>query len=165
MNLRELSIAVLTKPKWMALWYLTNSTLAGFTLVFLSRTGYTPFDDATAFLLGFFVPLGVYGFKHLMGLYRYRRNLGVYQVTEEYLHRVVGLYGHGKYKESMHILQYVLEILPGHKRALYFAGATSEKLEDWNAASRYYSEYLLLEPTDQEVIARLDSMESQAQQN
>ncbi len=160
MNLRDLSVAVLTKPKWMALWYLTNSTLAGLTLVFLSRTGYTPFDDTTAFLLGFFVPLGVYGFKHLIGLYRYRRNLGTYQVTEEYLHRVVGLYGHGEYNDAMFLLQYVLEVLPGHKRALYYAGEVSEKLAHWDEASKYYSEYLLLEPDDQEVIARLESVKS-----
>ncbi|MFW9919131.1 MAG: tetratricopeptide repeat protein [Candidatus Thorarchaeota archaeon] len=158
MDLRDLSIAVQTKPKWMAGWYITNSTLAGLTLILLSRLGYVQFDDLTAFLLGFFVPLGVYGIKHLMGLYRYGQRWGLYQGTEVLLQKAEGYFAHARYSEAIDVLINVLEYLPGHKRALFYVAKCYEKLGRIKDASDYYSEYLLLEPDDAEARAMLDEL-------
>ena len=164
MNLREISIAVLTKPKWMAVWYLTNSTLAGVTLVLLSRWGYVPFDDQTAFLLGFFAPLLIYGTKHLMGLYRYRRRLGTYQESEVFLQKAAGYYGHERYEDALTCIDIVLEYLPGHKRALFYAAKCYENLGRFDDAARRYSEYLILEPSDEEARERLQALAQSSQQ-
>ncbi len=160
-KLREIAHKVYADRKWAAGWYLTNSTLCGLTLVALARWGYVSFDDITAFLLGFFVPIVVYGIKEGMGLYKYKGRFGLYQESEVLLQRAAGDFGHGKYEDALRKFETVLEHMPGHKRALYYAAISSEKLGRTNQATRYYSEYLMLAPEDQEARRQMEHLISE----
>lgn len=163
MTLRGISRAIMTQPKWAAAWYLVNSTVCGITMMFLARGGYVPFDEMTAFLLGFFVPIGVYGIKETMGLWKYQGRLLLYQQSEVVLHRGVGFFGHGRYEEALEQFAGVLEEMPGHKRAVYYVAMCYERMNLLDEAARYYSEYLLLEPNDivaKDKLARMDNLDT-----
>jgi tetratricopeptide (TPR) repeat protein len=153
MNLRELSDAVLSEPKWQAIWYLTNSFFAALTCLALSRWGYLPWDDATAVLLGFFVPLGVYGFKSINGWYRYKSRYGMYAVTEKNLELALELIKEEEWKRALIYLDYILKIMPGHTRALYYSAVCKEELGDSANASARIAEYLKINPEDREALA------------
>ncbi|MDH4213814.1 MAG: hypothetical protein OEV85_07830 [Candidatus Thorarchaeota archaeon] len=153
MNLRELSDAVLIEPKWQAVWYLTNSTFASLTCLALSRWGYLPWDDVTALLLGFFVPLGIYGFKSINGWYRYKIRYGTYAVTEKNLELALELIDKEEWKRALRYLNYILKIMPGHTRALYYSAVCKEKLGDPIGANTSIGEYLKNNPSDMEALA------------
>ena len=147
--------------KWATGWYLMNSTACGATMIAIARWGYVPFDDLTAFLLGFFVPMVVYLIKEGMGYYKFQGHYVQYQDSEVILHRAAGDFGHGKYEDALSKFQYIIEHMPGHKRALYYAAISAEKLGRSDLAARYYSEYLLLVPEDQEVRQQLENLSNQ----
>jgi len=152
MNLRELSDAVLSQPKWQAVWYLTNSSFASLTCLALSRWGYLPWDDVTALLLGFFVPLGIYGFKSINGWYRYKGRYGMYAVTERNLELALELIDKEEWRRTLRYLDYILKIMPGHTRALYYSAVCKEQLEDSIGAFTDIAEYLKRNPSDKEAL-------------
>ncbi|MHA2425921.1 MAG: hypothetical protein ACXAEF_14110, partial [Candidatus Thorarchaeota archaeon] len=101
MELREIAHKIYADRKWATGWYLMNSTVCGVTMIAIARWGYVPFDDLTAFLLGFFVPMVVYLIKEGMGLYRFQGNFTAYQDSEVLLQRASGDFGHGKYDDAL----------------------------------------------------------------
>lgn len=152
MNLRELSNAVLSEPKWQAVWYLTNSAFTALACLALSRWGYLPWDDVTALLLGFFVPLGVYGFKSINGWYRYQGRYGAYAVTERNFELVLELIDKEEWAEALRYLDYILRVMPGHSRSLYYSAVCKEQLGDSGGASSSIAEYLKGSPSDKEAL-------------
>lgn len=72
MKLSEMVEAIASKRKWAVGWVLMNSIVCGLTMIALSRWGPLSFDDTSAFLLGFCVPMVVYTIKEVMGIYKYR---------------------------------------------------------------------------------------------
>ena len=153
LNLRELSDAVLSEPKWQAIWYLTNSAFAALTCLALSRWGYLPWDDITALLLGFFVPLVVYGFKSINGWYRYKGRYGAYAVTERNFELALELIEKEEWVDALRYLDYILRIMPGHNRSLYYSAVSKERLGDSESASSFICEYLEKNPSDKEALA------------
>lgn len=150
MRLRELADATLSQPKWQAIWYLTNSTFAALTCLALSRLGYLPWGDLEAILLGFFVPLGVYGFKTINGWYRYKGKYGAYAVTERYYELALELIDSEKWREALRYLEAILRVMPDHIRALYYASVCEERIGDTEGARRHITEYLKAKPDDDE---------------
>jgi tetratricopeptide (TPR) repeat protein len=144
--------------KWAVGWYLINSILSGLTLLALARLGYVPFDDVTAFLVGFIVPIIIYGGKEKMGLYRYQKHLVVYQYSEVILQRAAGDFGHGKYEDALTKFESVLECMPDHRRALYYAAISAERLGKKELAAKYYTDYLSIVPDDGEVREKLEAL-------
>ncbi len=152
MNLRELADATLSQPKWQAVWYLTNSIFAALTCWALSRWGYLPWGDLEAILLGFFVPLGVYGFKTINGWYRYKGRYGAYAVSEKYYELALELVEREDWEESLKYLEAILRAMPDHTRALYYASICKEKLGDNEGASIHITEYLRSKPDDEDAL-------------
>lgn len=152
MNLRELADATLNQPKWQAAWYLTNSIFAALTCWALSRWGYLPWNDVEAILLGFFVPLGVYGFKTVNGWYRYKGRYGSYAVSERYYELALELIEREDWEEALRYLDAILRAMPDHLRALYYASVCKEKLGDDEGAIVHITEYLRVKPDDEEAL-------------
>jgi tetratricopeptide (TPR) repeat protein len=152
MNLRELADATLSQPKWQTVWYLTNSIFTAFTCWALSRWGYLPWGDLEAILLGFFVPLGVYGFKSVNGWYRYKQRYGTYGVLEKYYELALELIEREKWEEALRYLDAILRAMPGHLRALYYTSVCREKVGDNTGANRHITEYLRAKPEDEEAL-------------
>jgi tetratricopeptide (TPR) repeat protein len=152
MNLRELADATLSQPKWQAVWYLTNSILAALTCWALARWGYLPWNDVEALLLGFFVPLGVYGFKSINGWYRYKDRYGAYAVTERYFELALELIEREDWKAALRYLDAILRSIPDHLRAHYYASVCKEKLGDDEGASIHIAEYLRVKPDDEDAL-------------
>jgi len=152
MNLRELADATLSQPKWQAVWYLTNSTFTALTCWALSRWGFLPWSDLEAILLGFFVPLGVYGFKSVNGWYRYKQRYGTYGVSEKYYELALELIERGEWEEALRYLDAILKTMSDHLRALYYASVCREKLGDNAVAYRHITEYLRVKPDDDEAL-------------
>jgi len=152
MNLRELADATLSQPKWQAVWYLTNSIFTALTCLALSRWGFLPWGDLEAILLGFFVPLGVYGFKSVNGWYRYKQRYGTYGVSEKYYELALELIERGELEEALRYLETILKMMPGHLRALYYASVCREKLGDNVGANKHITEYLRAKPEDEEAL-------------
>ena len=159
-NLRGLSNATLSNPKWQAIWYLTNSIFAALTCLALSRWGYLPWDDVTALLLGFFVPLGVYGFKSINGWYRYKGRYGMYAVSERNFELALELTEKEEWVESLRFLDFVLKVMSGHTRALYFSAVCKEQLGDSVGAATSIAEYLKENPSDEEALVLSDRVAS-----
>ena len=151
-NLRELANATLSDPKWQAIWYLTNSVFTALTCLALSRWGYLPWDDVTALLLGFFVPLGVYGFKSINGWYRYKGRYGLYAITERNFELALELIEKEEWVEVLRYLDFILKVMPGHTRSLYFSAVCKEQLGDSVGAATSITEYLKGNPSDEEAI-------------
>jgi tetratricopeptide (TPR) repeat protein len=152
MNLRELADATLSQPKWQAVWYLTNSIFTALTCWALSRWGYLPWGDLEAILLGFFVPLGVYGFKSVNGWYRYKQRYGTYGVSEKYYELALELIERREWEEALRYLDAILKAMPDHLRALYYASVCREKLGDNVGANNHITEYLRVKPEDEEAL-------------
>ncbi|MHA2235036.1 MAG: tetratricopeptide repeat protein [Candidatus Thorarchaeota archaeon] len=152
MNLRELADATLSQPKWQAVWYLTNSIFAALTCLALARWGYLPWNDLEAVLLGFFVPLGVYGFKSINGWYRYRGRYGSYAVSERYYELALEYVEREEWEPALRYLEYILKVMPDHLRALYYASVCREKLGDRRGASENIFDYLKEKPDDSEAL-------------
>ncbi|MHA1906988.1 MAG: tetratricopeptide repeat protein [Candidatus Thorarchaeota archaeon] len=160
-KLREIAHKIYADRKWATGWYLMNSICCGVTMIAIARWGYVPFDDLTAFLLGFFVPMVVYLIKEGMGLYKYQGRFTQYQDSEVILQRAAGDFGHGKYEDALSKFQLIIEYMPGHKRALYYAAVSAEKLGKRDLAARFYSEYLILVPNDQAARQQLENVSNQ----
>ncbi len=152
MKLRELADATLSEPKWQAIWYLTNSTFAALTCLALSRWGYLPWGDLEAILLGFFVPLGVYGFKTVNGWYRYKQRYGSYAVSEKYYELALELVEQRQWEEALRYLDAILREMPDHLRALYYAAVCNEKIGENEEALQRINEYLLTKPDDNDAL-------------
>ncbi|MHA1576381.1 MAG: tetratricopeptide repeat protein [Candidatus Thorarchaeota archaeon] len=159
MKLSEMAEAIATKPRWAAGWLLTNSVLCGLTMIALSRWGPLPFDDTSAFLLGFFVPLVIYGIKEAMGLYKYPTNYANYHFSESMLEDALVHYENEKWSEALVILDHINKFLQGHKRVLYYSARCNEELGDHELASSQYREYLELQPDDSEIRDALSRVE------
>ncbi|MBY8997278.1 MAG: tetratricopeptide repeat protein [Candidatus Thorarchaeota archaeon] len=152
MKLRELADAVQNQPMWQAIWYITNSVFAALTCLALSRWGYLPWNDMDAILLGFFVPLGVYGFKSLNGWYRYQGRYGTYGISEKYYELSLELIEKDDWEEALRYLDAILRVMPDHLRALYYASVCKEKLGDDKGAIMHITEYLRVKPDDEEAL-------------
>ena len=152
MNLRELSNAVLSEPKWQAIWYIVNSIACAITCLLLSRYGFLPWDDLTAILLGFFVPLGVYGFKAANGWYRYKQRYGLYAWLDKNLELALDYINQERYDDALKILQLMLRNQPGHIRALYYSALCKEHIGDTAGALSDIEEYLAVKPEDTEAL-------------
>lgn len=152
MNLRELADATLSQPKWQAIWYLTNSTFAAITCWALARWGYLPWNDLEALLLGFFVPLGVYGFKTVNGWYRYKQHYGTYAMSGKYLELAMESIECEDWDEALRYLDRILRVMPGHLRGLYYTAVCKEKLGDNEGALLYISEYLMNKTDDSDAL-------------
>ena len=152
MNLRELADATFTQQKWKAVWYLTNSVFAALTCWALSRWGYLSWNDIEAILLGFFVPLGIYGFKTINGWNRYKGRYGTYAVTERYYELALELIEREDWKEALRYLEAILRAMPDHLRALYYVSMCKEQLGDKEGANIHITEYLKVKPDDEEAL-------------
>ena len=159
MKLSEMAEAIASKPRWAAGWLFTNSFLCGLTMIALSRWGPLPFDDTTAFLLGFFVPLVVYTIKEAMGLYRHPVNFANYHFSEKMLEDALVHYENEKWSEALVILDHINGFLQGHKRVLYYSARCNEELGNHKLASSQCREYLELQPDDSEIRDALSRIE------
>ena len=159
MKLSEMAEAIATKPRWWVGWLFTNSVLCGFTMIALSRWGPLPFDDMSAFLLGFFVPLVIFGIKEAMGLYKYPVNYTRYRISERMLEDAIIHYNNEKWAEALVILDQINSDLSGHKRVLYYSARCNEELGNHELASSQYREYLELQPDDSEIRDALSRIE------
>ena len=152
MSLRKWGYKFYKEPKWVAFWYLMTGVLCALTCLVLSRTGFLPWDDLTALLLGFFVPIVVYGFKEIMGWYEYPRRYSEYAVTERYLELSLEYMEKERWKAALHNLEIILHEMPGHLRVLYHAAICKEKMGDFEGAGYYVAEYLKAKPDDNDAI-------------
>ena len=159
MKLSEMAEAIGSKPRWAVGWLFTNSVLCGITMIALSRWGPLPFDDTSAFLLGFFVPLVIYGIKEAMGLYKYPVNYANYHISESMLEDALICYENEKWAEALVTLDHINKYLPGHKRVLYYSARCNEELGNHKLAAAQYKEYLVLEPEDREIRDALSRIE------
>lgn len=159
MKLSEMAEAIASKRRWAIGWVITNSILCGLTMIALSRWGPLPFDDTTAFLLGFFVPLVVYTVKEAMGLYKYPVNYANYHFSESMLKDAIVHYENEKWAEALVILDHINKYLSGHKRVLYYSAQCNEELGNHKLASAQYKEYLVLQPDDREIRDALSRIE------
>ena len=148
MSLRKWGYKFYKEPKWAVVWYLTTGTLCAITCLALSRAGYLPWDDLTAILLGFFVPIVVYSFKEGMGWYEYPRRYGSYAVSERYLELAIEYVESERWDDALKYLDPILHDMPDHLRALYYAAVCREKLGDKDVASRHILQYLKEKPDD-----------------
>ena len=138
------------EPKWIVTWYLTVGILCALTCLALSRTGYLPWDDVTALLLGFFVPIVMYTIKELMGLYEYPRRYSSYAISERYLELALEYMEIEKWRDALHYLDIVLKDMPDHQRVLYYAAICREKLGDNEGSNENITAYLKGNPDDNE---------------
>jgi tetratricopeptide (TPR) repeat protein len=148
MSLRKWGYRFYKEPKWAVVWYLTTGTLSALTCLVLSRFGYLPWDDGTALLLGFFVPIVMYGFKEGMGWYEYTRRYGAYAVSERYLELATEYVEKERWQEALKYLDPILFDMPDHLRALYYSALCREKLGKREKALEQISEYLTEKPDD-----------------
>ena len=159
MKLREIAEAIGSKRKWAVSWMIMNSVVCGLTMIVLSRWGPLVFDDTSAFLLGFFVPLVVYTVKEAMGLYKYPTNYANYHFSERMLEDAIIHYNNRKWSEALVILDHINRYLSGHKRVLYYSARCNEELGNHELASAQYKEYLVLQPDDREIRDALSRIE------
>ena len=138
------------EPKWIVTWFLTTGILCALTCLLLSRTGYLPWDDVTALLLGFFVPVVTYTIKELMGLYEYPRRYSTYATSERYLELSLEYMENERWKEALSHLERILKVIPDHQRALFNAAVCRERLGDNDGAYADITSYLRRTPTDSE---------------
>ena len=138
------------EPKWIITWFLTTGFLCALTCLILSRTGYLPWDDITALLLGFFVPVVTYTIKEFMGLYKYPRRYSTYATSERYLELSLEYIENERWKEALSHLELILNAILGHQRALFNAAICREKLGDNEGAYTDITSYLRRNPSDEE---------------
>jgi tetratricopeptide (TPR) repeat protein len=118
----------------------------------LARWGFLPWGDLEALLLGFFVPLGVYGFKTINGWYRYKGRYGAYAVTEKYYELALELIEKEDWRDALRYLETILRVMPDHLRALYYTSVCKEKIGDKEGANVHITEYLRANPDDDEAL-------------
>ncbi|MGY5881488.1 MAG: hypothetical protein RTV31_14645 [Candidatus Thorarchaeota archaeon] len=140
------------EPKWIVTWFLTTGILCALTCLALSRTGYLPWDDVTALLLGFFVPIVTYTIKELMGLYEYPRRYSNYAITERYLELALEYMEDEKWKDALYYLNIILKEMPDHQRVLYYAAICREKIGDNEGANENITVYLKGKPNDSDAL-------------
>lgn len=136
------------EPKWIVTWFLTTGILCALTCLALSRTGYLPWDDVTALLLGFFVPIVTYTIKEFMGLYKYPRRYSTYATSERYLELSLEYMENNRWDEALAKLDLILKAIPGHQRALFNAAICRERLGDTQGAYADITTYLKRAPSD-----------------
>lgn len=140
------------EPKWIVIWFLTTGVLCALTCLALSRTGYLPWDDVTALLLGFFVPIVTYTIKELMGLYEYPSRYSSYAVSERYLELSQEYMEREMWSDALHNLNLITRSMSDHKRALYYSAICKEKLDDYEGARESITIYLKMKPDDEEAL-------------
>lgn len=140
------------EPKWIVTWFLTTGVLCGLTCLILSRTGYLPWDDMTAFLLGFFVPIVTYSFKEIMGWYEYPRRYSSYAISERYLELSIEYIAKEEWQKALHNLNLILQSMPDHQRAQYYAAVCKEQLGDLDGAKENIANYLEMNPADSDAM-------------
>jgi len=152
MGLKKWGYKFYREPKWAVFWYLMAGTLCALTCLALSRTGFLPWDDVTALLLGSFVPIVTYSFKELMGWYEYPRRYAQYAVSEKYLELSLEYMEREQWQDALYYLDLILQDIPGHLRALYNAAVCRERLGDYEGANVCITEYLKGKPEDSEAL-------------
>lgn len=140
------------EPKWIVTWYLTTGVLCAITCLFLSRTGFLPWDDVTALLLGFFVPIVTYSFKELMKWYEYPRRYSSYAITERHLELSLEYMEKERWQDALHNLNLILQSVQDHQRALYYAAICRENIGDYEGANENITIYLKMKPNDSEAL-------------
>ena len=140
------------EPRWIVTWYLTTGVLCAITCLVLSRTGFLPWDDVTALLLGFFVPIVTYSFKEVMRWYEYPRRYSVYAVSERYLELSLEYIKKERWLDALQNLDLILQSIPNHHRALYYAAVCKENLGDYKGCTETIIEYLKEKPDDSEAL-------------
>lgn len=140
------------EPKWIVTWFLTTGVLCALTCLILSRTGFLPWDDVTALLLGFFVPVVTYTIKELMGLYEYPRRYSNYAVSERYLELSLEYMHAKRWKDALTNLDLILKVYPDHQRALYNAAICKEQLGNNEGAKDMITIYLERNPDDKDAL-------------
>jgi tetratricopeptide (TPR) repeat protein len=140
------------EPKWIVTWFLTTGVLCALTCLALSRTGYLPWDDITALLLGFFVPIVTYTIKELMGLYEYPRRYSSYAVSERYLELSLEHMENERWEDALQNLKLITRSMPDHKRALYYSAICKERLGDYGGANESITMYLKMKPEDNDAV-------------
>ncbi len=138
------------EPKWIVTWFLTAGILCALTCLVLSRTGYLPWDDTTALLLGFFVPVVTYTIKELMGLYEYPRRYSTYAASERYLELSLEYMANDHWDKALTHLERILLVIPGHQRALFNTAICKERLGDYEGSYAAIASYLSITPNDLE---------------
>lgn len=140
------------EPKWIVTWYLTTGVLCALTCLVLSRTGYLPWDDITALLLGFFVPIVTYSFKEIMRWYEYPRRYSSYAITERHLELALEYIENERWQDALHNLDLILVNMPDHQRGLYYSAVCKEKLGDYMGSNEDITEYLKIKPDDNDAL-------------
>jgi hypothetical protein len=140
------------EPRWIVAWYVTTGVLCGLTCLALSRTGYLPWDDVTAFLLGFFVPIVTYSFKEIMRWYEYPRRYSSYAISERYLELALEQIEREDWMEALKNLNLITRSMPDHIRAQYYSAICQVKLGDFEGANESITLYLKLKPEDTEAL-------------
>lgn len=140
------------EPKWIVTWYLTTGVLCALTCLALSRTGYLPWDDVTALLLGFFVPIVTYSFKSVMQWYEYSRRYSRYAISERYLELSLEFIEKERWRDALYNLNLITESMPDHMRAQYYSAICKEKLGDYEGANKNITIYLKIKSDDSEAI-------------
>ena len=150
-ELHELAGKIASDSKWAIGWLITNGIVCGLTMIVLSRWGPLTFDDTTAFLLGFFVPLVIYSIKEAMGLYKYPVNFANYHFSERMLEEAITHYENKDWSKALIILNEISRVLTGHKRVLYYSARCNEEMGNPELAVAQYREYLDLQSDDREI--------------
>ncbi|MGY5871604.1 MAG: tetratricopeptide repeat protein [Candidatus Thorarchaeota archaeon] len=140
------------EPKWVVTWYLTTGVLCALTCLVLSRTGYLPWDDITALLLGFFVPIVIYSFKEIMRWYEYPRRYSMYAVSERYLELSLEYMEKERWQDALSNLNLIQRNMPDHQRAQYYSAICKEKLGNYQGANENIARYLKMKPDDDEAL-------------
>ena len=122
------------------------------TCLALSRTGYLPWDDSTALLLGFFVPIVTYCFKEIMRWYEYPRRYSNYAVTERHLELAMEYMEKERWQDALDNLNLILRNMPDHQRALYYSAICKEKLGDYKGSNDNITEYLKVSSDDSDAL-------------
>ena len=152
MDTKKWLFKINNEPKWIVTWFLTTGILCALTCLALSRTGYLPWDDVTALLLGFFVPTVTYTIKEIMGLYKYPSRYSSYAISERYLELALEYVAEEKWKDALHYLDIVLKAMPDHQRVLYYSAICREKLGDIEGSNENITLYLKGKPDDPEAL-------------
>ncbi len=77
----------------------------------------------------------------------------MYAITERNFELALELIEKEEWIEALRYLDYILKVMPGHTRSLYYSAVCKEQLGDSAGAVTSIAEYLKGNPSDEEALA------------
>jgi len=84
----------------------------------------------------------------------------MYAITERNFELALELIEKEEWIEALRYLDYILKVMPGHTRALYYSAVCKEQLSDSSGAATSIAEYLEGNPNDDEALALSERLAS-----